>query len=118
MARRSVPVLKGALGTLVAALLLGAPALAGDRVRAPSRPTTGAQPASAPVARVPAQPVTISFVVTQPSQPAREPLSVALRGPDGQVRRFVVEGGLSAIQYRQVVLRPGQSVSIRWMAAK
>jgi hypothetical protein len=43
---------------------------------------------------------------------------VNLRSPDGQVRRFPVEGGLKAIEVTRVVIRPGQSVTIRWMAAR
>jgi hypothetical protein len=62
--------------------------------------------------------MTLSFVVTAPTQPAKAPGSVTLRGPNGQVRRFSVEGGRNAIQYRQVVLRPGQSVTIQWVAQK
>jgi hypothetical protein len=64
------------------------------------------------------QPVTISFIMA-PAQPATEPVYVDLRGPDGQVRRFPVEGGREAIRYQQsVVLRPGNSLTIQWVAAK
>jgi hypothetical protein len=52
-------------------------------------------------------------VVTTPAEPAKEPVYVNLRGPDGQVRRFLVEGGHEAIQYRQVVVRPGTSVTVQ-----
>ena len=41
-----------------------------------------------------------------------------LRGPDGQTRRFPVEGGRSAIRYTQVVVHPGQSVTIHWSASR
>jgi hypothetical protein len=61
--------------------------------------------------------VALSVTVEVPAQPAKEPVYVDLRGPDGQVRRFLVEGGREAIQYRQVTLRPGESVTIR-LAAK
>jgi hypothetical protein len=65
-----------------------------------------------------AQPVTISFAVT-PAQSTTQPVYVDLRGPDGQVRRFPVEGGREAIRYQQtVVLRPGSSLTIQWVAAK
>jgi hypothetical protein len=45
-------------------------------------------------------------------------LVVSLRGPDGEVRRFPVEGGRSAIETYQVVLRPGTSITIRLLAAR
>jgi hypothetical protein len=106
---------------LAAALLLVAPeAPAGPHVVA-GRQTPQPQPAPAavpvPVVRAAPQSLVLSVVVTPP-QPAAEPLTVDLRGPDGQVRRFVVEGGLDAIQYAPVVLRPGQSVTLRWPAAR
>jgi hypothetical protein len=64
------------------------------------------------------RPAAVSIVVAPPAPVAEEPLSVDLRGPDGQIRRFPVEGGRAAIQTTQVVLRPGESVTIRWVAAK
>jgi hypothetical protein len=60
----------------------------------------------------------VSFAVTVTVRPAKQPVYVNLRGPHGEVRRFLVEGGGAAIQYRQVVLSPGESVTIRWVAAK
>jgi hypothetical protein len=58
----------------------------------------------------------MSVVVTVPAQPTTEPVYVDIRGPDGQVRSYEVEGGREAIQYRQVVVRPGGSVTIRLVA--
>jgi hypothetical protein len=43
---------------------------------------------------------------------------VSIQGPDGEVRQFPVEGGAAAIETRQVVLHAGQSLTIRWIAAK
>jgi hypothetical protein len=60
----------------------------------------------------------VSVRVSIPGQPAKAPVYVTLRGPDGTMRRFLVEGGREAIQSSQVVLRPGQSMTIRWVAAK
>jgi hypothetical protein len=60
----------------------------------------------------------VSVLVTMPVRPAKKTVYVDLRGPDGQVRRFPVEGGREAIHYEQVVLQPGQSLTIRWVAAK
>jgi len=106
-------------GGLVAAfLLLTSPVLAGDRVHS-SNHTSYTAPAATTVARTPSQAVSISIVVTPPASPANDPLSVRLRGPEGQVRRFPVEGGRAAIQFdRTVIVRPGHSVTIRWVAAK
>jgi len=120
MSWRSVPFRAGA-GLTAAFLLLTSPVLAGDRVRSSSQSTSSSRFAPAPVAvyRPASQSVSISVVVTPPADAAKDPLSVRLRGPDGQVRQFPVEGGRAAIQYvRPVVLRAGQSVTIRWVAAK
>jgi hypothetical protein len=70
------------------------------------------------VARTTAVASTVSVVVVTPAQAAPEPFDVALRGPDGQVRRFPVEGGREAIQTRQVVLRPGETVTIAWLRSR
>jgi hypothetical protein len=56
------------------------------------------------------------LVTTSPA--VTEPVRIALRGPNGDVRQFPLEGGQAAIQYQEVVIRPGQSVSIQWVAAK
>jgi hypothetical protein len=118
MSWRSIPFVKEAVPIAAALLLIAPPVLAGDRVHSPSRAAIASQPAPAPVARAVSQQMTISVAVATPSQPATAPTYVDLRGPDGQVRRFPVEGGRAAIQYRQVVLRPGESLTIHWMAAK
>ena len=116
MSRRSVPFLEGTV-LLAAFLLTAVPVKAGDRVKAASKSTTPSQTAPVAVASRASQPLAISVVVTTPAQPATEGVYVNLRGPDGQVRRFLVEGGREAIQYRQVVVRPGESVTIQ-LAAK
>jgi len=105
---------KGALVAMT--LLVMAPgALAGEHAHGGlSTPRSSVQPASAPVAR----PTAVSITVTPPTPAAADPVSVDLRGPDGQIRRFPVEGGRAAIQTSQVVIRAGESVTIRWMAAK
>ncbi len=105
--------------SLVAAALLAtvSPALAGDRVHASKSSTTSSQPATVSVPRAVSQQVTIT-IVPAPVQPAAEPVVIGIRGADGQVRRFPVEGGAAAIQSGQIVLRPGQSVTIHWTAAK
>jgi hypothetical protein len=63
--------------------------------------------------------VTLSVVMAAPSRPEPESVVANLRGPDGKVRQFPLEGGRDAIQAPpQVVLRPGESVTIRWTASK
>jgi hypothetical protein len=69
----------------------------------------------------PAAPAAVTMVVTLPARvPAvrsESPvLAVDLRGPDGQVRRFAVEGGPEAIQLRTVVVRPGETATIQFQA--
>src|SRR5262249_8422269 len=114
MSGRTVVLVKTVL--LAAALLLTAPpVLAGPAYRAGNRTTTPSQPAAAPVARAA---VTLAVVV-ESTQPVREPLYVDLRGPDGLVRRFPVEGGREAIRTQPaVVLSPGQSLTILMRPAK
>jgi hypothetical protein len=99
-------------------LLMVSQALAGDRVRTATQPPAQSQPATAPVARAVPMLTTVSIVVTTAPQPATEPAYVDLRGPDGQVRRFPVEGGRATIQYRPTYLRPGDMLTIHWTPAK
>jgi hypothetical protein len=58
----------------------------------------------------------VSVVVSVPEPSATEYVDIV--GADGQKRRFPIEGGLASIQYRRVVLRPGESVVINWPASK
>lgn len=118
MSRRSVRLVTAAMGVVATLLLMVPEVLAGDRDHAADRPSTYVQRAPAPTVPAGPMPMTVSVVVTTASQPARETLQVDLRGPNGQVRRFPVEGGRAAIRYRQIVLRPGESVTIHWVAAK
>jgi hypothetical protein len=114
------------IGMVAAGLFLLTPgaARAGDRVHAGSGwsmtyHTRSTQPPTASVVRPVATRMTISITKATASAPAREPVYVTLRGPDGQTRRFAVEGGPAAIEPVQaVVLRPGQSVTIRWVSRK
>ena len=114
MSRRCVPILKEAALAAAALLLLGPQVIAGGgggRYHSTSRPITRSEPAPAVVAQAVVAPRAVSVVVML-SQAAKKPVYVNLRGPDGRVRRFLVEGGRAAIEDRQVVLRPGQSVTI------
>jgi hypothetical protein len=80
----------------------------------PAVPRTSA-PASSPSSS--AQRTTsfnsVRVVVTRAATvSAPAPESVTLRGPDGVVRTFPLEGGREAIVVREVTLRPGESVTI------
>jgi hypothetical protein len=93
--------------------------LAGGSVKAGksnSRHPVAAAPTNRAVA--PAT-VSVSLAVAAPSQQSATPGSVNLRGPDGRIRRFAVEGGPNAIQFQPVVvLRSGQTLTIQWVARK
>jgi hypothetical protein len=119
MSYQFVPFLKGA-GLAAAALLLLAPQVlaggGGGTYHSTNRVVSRSAPAPSVVA--PAVARSVSAVVTIPPQPAKTSVYVNLRGPDGEVRRFLVEGGRAAIQYRQVVLHPGQSVTIHWVSER
>ena len=76
---------------MTAFLLTAPPALAGDRVHASHRTTPRPQPA--PVLYRPVfAPVTIAVAATPTAPVAGETPSISLRGPDGQLRSFPVEG--------------------------
>jgi hypothetical protein len=121
MSRRSVSLVKGAVLVAAAFLWTAPQVLAGPAVRAGDA-HNAMQPSPPPqivrVIQVVPVPVIVSVAVTVVPQPTKGSIQVNLRGPDGQLRRFPVEGGREAIEYEQIVLRPGQSVTIRWVAAK
>jgi hypothetical protein len=61
----------------------------------------------------------MTIVVAAPQRRTSQGMQVSLRGPDGQVRQFALEGGRAAIQYQpEFVLRPGESVTIQWLVGK
>jgi hypothetical protein len=117
MSPQNTRILKGAV--LIAAFLLLVPqALAGEHVRAGKPPVIRSRPAFTAVAHAGPQPEIVSVIVTTPVQPTAAPVYVDIRGPDGQVRRFPVEGGRAAIQYRQVILHAGEMLTLHWTAPK
>ena len=121
MSWRTVPFVKVAALVGAAFLLLVPSVLAGPGVPGVQRSITRPKAASVRVVSSSARPaplVTLAVAVASPNQPAAEPVYVGIRGPDGQLRRFPVEGGRAAIQYRQVVLHPGDSLTIQWTAPK
>ncbi len=97
-----------------ALLLLAGPGLAGEHVRA-------ARPAAVPSSAVPVPVVrvipstTISVTTSTPTQGNNDAAYINLRGPDGQLRRFPVEGGAAQMASRVIVLRPGQSLTIVYL---
>jgi hypothetical protein len=113
-------IFSGKKGILVGAafLVLSPVVRAGDRVHSSARPISRSQTVSVAAVHLAVQPVTVSLLVPALQQPTKEPVYVTLRGPDGQLQRFPVEGGRSAIYYRQTILRPGESVTIQWTPAK
>jgi hypothetical protein len=113
---RRVPFVRRGLLLTAYSLWMVSPVLAGEHVRAGDQLRIRSQPATASVSG--AVPQTISVVVRTAARPATAPVYVDIRGPDGQIRRFPVEGGRAAIQYRQVVLRPGEMLTIQWTPAK
>jgi hypothetical protein len=112
MFRRGSLVVKAAL-CVTAFLLSASLALAGEHVRSPQQ-----APVSSSVVRTASQPVTFSVMV-KPVEPPRAPVFVNLRGPDGKVRRFPLEGDIVVLSPgSQVSVRPGRSLTIWWMAVK
>jgi hypothetical protein len=102
-----------ALGTatfllLVPGVLAGGSMRSGSGYPSPSASAarSSARPAAAPVPRW----ASVSATVTMKAAP--QPFYVTLRGPDGTLRRYPVEGGPASIRYTQVVVQPGQSLTI------
>jgi hypothetical protein len=118
MSRQNARIANAGVVLAAAFLMMPLEALAGDRVHAPSRPTTSSPPAPTPIVRALPQVGVLTVGVEGVLQPATEALFVDIRGPDGQLRRFPVEGGNAAIQYRQVTLRRGEMLTIRWTPGK
>jgi hypothetical protein len=118
MSWRNVPFVKEAALIAAVFLLVAPQVLAGDKDHPPIPRIVHLQPAPPPIVRPMPQPAAFSVVVTIPVEPPSKPFYVDLRGPDGRVRRFPVEGGRAAIRYRQVVLHPGETLTIHWVAAR
>jgi len=118
MSRRNVSVVMTA-ALLTAFLLTTSHGQAGEHVRAGNQVIIQTLPAPAFVARPAPGPVSISITMAgAPATATNEAAYVNLRGPDGQLRRFAVVGGPQALSSRVIVLRPGESLSIQWVAHK
>jgi hypothetical protein len=118
MSWRNVPFVKEAVLLATAFPFVVPQVQAGDNYHTQRQPITHPQPATPPVPYFALRAVIPSVVVTLPVQPPSKPFYVDLRGPNGQVRRFPVEGGRAAIQYRQVTVRPGEMLTIHWIPEK
>ena len=107
-------------GVLIAAafLLPAPPVLAGDVFHAAKRPAAPPRPAPVPVVRAAPRPVALVVVLSTSARAAPETVYVDLRGPDGSVRRFPLGGARDVIQSPQLVLRPGDSLTLHWRPAK
>jgi hypothetical protein len=103
-----------AASCLTAFLLFATTALGGEHVRAATRPAVASPAAVRPASQ------TVSYSVTvQRAASPKPPTFVNLRGPDGKVRRFPLEGDIVVLPSGgQVALRPGRSITIWWVAAK
>jgi hypothetical protein len=60
-------------------------------------------------------PLEATVIVVPAARPldAPAPALVNVRGPDGTVRSFPIEGGLAAIKVQTVVVHAGESVTLR-----
>lgn len=52
------------------------------------------------------------------SKPAEDPVYVAVRGPDGEVRNFRVSGGQAAIQTQKIIVHAGEKMTLNILASK
>lgn len=84
--------------------------------RAPAGPQTAYR--ATPSQRVAPIAITVAVTVPVPTPAASRSLVVDLRGPNGEVRSFAVEGGSAAIESRTVTVRAGESVTLRIAAAQ
>ncbi len=114
MSRRNISLLNKAALCVSAFLLCSSPILAGDRVHSAPRPQAVS---SSAVVRTVARSATVSVTLT-PSDPAKAPKMVSLRGPDGKVQRFPLEGDVVVLTSSPVILRAGKTLTIYWVAAK
>jgi hypothetical protein len=59
-------------------------------------------------------PVQVTITLPPTAQPlAPQAGAVAIKGPDGTIRQFPVEGGRQTLESRVIVVRPGERATIR-----
>jgi hypothetical protein len=108
------------IGTAAVVGLVTAPVLAGggDKIHpSPAERLSSAHASQPPSQSTPsyaAPRLSISMTVSAPPAPGAPGFYVTLRSPEGSLRRFEVEGGQAAIHTHQVIVRAGQSVTVRW----
>ncbi len=112
MFSRSISIMTKAALCVPTFLLFSAPILAGDRVHSAPRPAV----ASTTVFRA-VKPTSAVSITLKSADPAKAPVFVSLRGPDGNVRSFPLEGDVVVLS-SPVVVRAGKSLTIYWMAKK
>jgi hypothetical protein len=93
------------------------PAIVGPAWIAPVYAVQSAPPHFPAPAAVVAQPAVGPLLVTVKAPVRAEPVYATLRGPDGEVQRYALEGGLESIQTRTVIVRQGETASFRFAAA-
>ncbi len=118
MSRRNGFVVTAAVLAAAICLASASPARAGDRVHAAVPTVSRTVSPVVSLVRPLLLPVTISITPVAAIPASDERGIISLRGPDGQVRHFPVEGGAEAFSRRVIVLRPGDSVTIQLAARK
>lgn len=59
-------------------------------------------------------PLQVTITLPPTAQPLAPPAgAVAIKGPDGTIRHFPVEGGRQTLESRVIVVRPGEHATIR-----
>jgi hypothetical protein len=114
MSRRRISIFSKTALSVSAFLLFCVPIFAGDRVHsAQQRPQVAV---SAPTARPASNSGTVTVTV-KTADATQAPKMVTLRGPDGKIQQFPLEGEVVVLT-SPVVLRSGKTLTIYWMAAK
>jgi hypothetical protein len=70
-------------------------------------------PIHAPYVRTATAPSVVTVSINTPSR-WNPPAAIAIRGPEGDVRTFAVEGGRDALHSRVIVLHPGEKVTLQY----
>jgi hypothetical protein len=83
---------------------------------APAPAAPNAAPAPAPAAPPSSAPSPVQVTLSFPTLP--DTAFAAIRGPDGEVRYFPVQGGRKELATRVIVVRPGERVHIQLPAPK
>lgn len=76
-------------------------------------------PVRVQVAEPTAAPIQVTIMLPPTAQPL-EPsgATVAIKGPDGKIRNFPVEGGRKTLESRVIVVHPGERATIRFVVGR